>query len=311
MEGTAFEELLFKAQQLTAEIDGVSHLPRIERNLKQLSEAGQELWSRTAFHRQRETSDVRASVLLGSKGYDLQKVSQGLESLSTTKKATAVEASKDSDIQGLLRQERENAILSVIEEVKNSTFESVEKKCWQHIISDWEEYKVKIMNAITGSQRDLENSFSTPVKPKSMLRVEDHSQKLIFEHKAAIDESSLNISPDLLSQLENDIESVISQIATGSKNVFLLEVAFKLLSNSKNSRDLSLLNKHLSVVVPEKRGVSVKRDNLETLALKLAENYCANDQLINKEVVGTLYLLLDLMIFFDYYHNCLYNDALD
>ncbi|RWS10504.1 nuclear pore complex protein Nup93-like protein [Dinothrombium tinctorium] len=316
MEGNAFEDLLFKAEQLTAEIDGVSQLPRIERNLKQLSDAGQELWSRTAFHRQRETSDVRASVLLGSKGYDLQKVSQNLENLSAVKKVPAVEAAKHSDIQGLLRHERENAILSVIEEVKNSTFNAVDKKCSDHMLNEWEEYKVKMMNSLTALPRetgDVGAKLDTPVKFKSFVKSPDSSdlrQKSIFE-SPGLSQSALNISMDTLNQFKGDVESVISQVAVGVKDHVVFEAAFKLLSESKNSKDLTLLNKHLSTVVSEKRGVNVKRDQLEALALRLAEFYCSNEHSMDKEVVGTLYLLLDLMIFFDYYHNSLYNDAYD
>ena len=45
---TGFGDLLQRAEQLTADMDTGSELPRIERNLQQLADAGQRLWSKTA-----------------------------------------------------------------------------------------------------------------------------------------------------------------------------------------------------------------------------------------------------------------------
>ena len=43
----AFSDLLQQAEQLTADMDSGWELPRIDRNLHQLAEAGQRLWSKT------------------------------------------------------------------------------------------------------------------------------------------------------------------------------------------------------------------------------------------------------------------------
>jgi len=94
MDFASFDDLLNKAEHLTAEIDDNMQLPRIERNIKQLFEVGQSLWTRTGYQSSRDTNDVRASVLLGSKGYDLQKVSQQLENLNASKKLSSIESSK-------------------------------------------------------------------------------------------------------------------------------------------------------------------------------------------------------------------------
>ena len=54
-----FGDLLQRAEQLTADMDTGSELPRIERNLPQLAEAGQRLWSKTATSLS-EGADVKA-----------------------------------------------------------------------------------------------------------------------------------------------------------------------------------------------------------------------------------------------------------
>ena len=84
-----FSELLQNAEQLTAEFDSVSEgfgggnvgsglvgsdLPRVDRSLKQLVEAGQQLFSKTKKDHagiNLGSQDVKASVLLGSRGVDL------------------------------------------------------------------------------------------------------------------------------------------------------------------------------------------------------------------------------------------------
>lgn len=55
--------------------------------------------------------------MLGSKGIDLPKLSQKLEALSTRKTFEPLDPIADTDIQSFLKNEKENAILSVIEEV--------------------------------------------------------------------------------------------------------------------------------------------------------------------------------------------------
>jgi nuclear pore complex protein Nup93 len=59
-------------------------------------------------------------LLLGSKGVDLPQLSQKLEVLSARKTFEPLEPIPDADIQSFLKNEKENAILSVIEETHTS-----------------------------------------------------------------------------------------------------------------------------------------------------------------------------------------------
>lgn len=59
MTDVSFEDLLNRAEQLTADVDTGTELPRIQRNLPQLAEASQRLLSRT-LGGVGETSDVKA-----------------------------------------------------------------------------------------------------------------------------------------------------------------------------------------------------------------------------------------------------------
>ncbi|KAK3579843.1 hypothetical protein CHS0354_015256 [Potamilus streckersoni] len=145
-----FIDLQQQAEQLTAEMDSGTDLPPVERTLQQILQAGERLLSRIAPVSQ-DATDVKASILLGTKGYDIPKISQKLEGLSAAKTYEPLEPVRDTDIQGFLKNERENALLAVIEQTRRSTFEETEQHHWECLENEWEREKQKILNALLGS----------------------------------------------------------------------------------------------------------------------------------------------------------------
>lgn len=79
---------------------------------------------------------IHSHILLGSKGIDLPKISQKLESLNARKTFEPLDPIADTDIQSFLKNEKENAILSVIEEVHKNV--SGQIKVWHGIIPSFE-----------------------------------------------------------------------------------------------------------------------------------------------------------------------------
>jgi len=148
-----FSALQQQALQLTADMDTGTDLPRVERNLNQILEAGQRLLAKVGPISQ-DSTDVKASILLGSKGYDVPKISQKLEGLSAAKSFEPLEPVRDTDIQGFLRNERENALLAVIEQTRQNTFSEAEKRHWECMENEWEREKQRILNALLGSGQD-------------------------------------------------------------------------------------------------------------------------------------------------------------
>ena len=137
MSSTDFSDLLQSAEQLSADCllpyapsgDGnaasapalglgpVSDLPRVQRNLAQLVEAGQQLYRKTSRQDGSGSSqEAKAALLLGARGVDLPALGQKLNALQRGSNAefAPLEPLRDTDIAGFLRNERENAILSVI-----------------------------------------------------------------------------------------------------------------------------------------------------------------------------------------------------
>ncbi|GFR90684.1 nuclear pore complex protein Nup93 [Elysia marginata] len=152
-ESEGFTDLLQQAEQLTADMDSGTELPHLERNLLQILEAGQRLLTRTTPASQ-ENVDVQASILLGSKGFALPKISDRLEGLRTATTFESLEPVRDTDIQGFLKNERENALLAVIEQTRKNTFEGVERRQWECMENEWERDKQKILNSLLGSGPD-------------------------------------------------------------------------------------------------------------------------------------------------------------
>lgn len=64
-------------------------------------------------------------LLFGSKGIDLQQISQKLETLSSKRTFEPLQPIADSDIESFLKNERENAILSLIDEVNKNVSNNI------------------------------------------------------------------------------------------------------------------------------------------------------------------------------------------
>ncbi|EDS25850.1 nuclear pore complex protein Nup93 [Culex quinquefasciatus] len=146
-----FSALLQQAQKLTHETQVSDDLPRVERTLPQVLQATQELHSRVS---QTGAQDMQAHILLGHKGIDLPKISQKLETLSSRKTFEPLDPISTTDIQSFLRNEKENAILSVIEEVHKNSFQAAQNAKWEHTMNDWKLEKVKLMNALIGPSQN-------------------------------------------------------------------------------------------------------------------------------------------------------------
>lgn len=310
------DELLQKAEKLRAEIDSNVDMPRIERNLKQLAEVGNELWSRTSYNNSRDSCDIRASVMLGSMGYDLQKVSQHLESLSAGRRLPTMDTTKDStDIQSFLKAERENAVLSVVEEVKKSTFDLVDRNYWAFMNKEWSDRKGKILNALVG--RDTSESADADQTSRMVGNISLSggemigSRSLIGGSAGTPGTPGRSMAAGSTGKTE-DIEHIITQVAVNpNRNDFEADASTLFAQKEKHNRALELLINHLSPIVAEKKTSGSKRERLELFALKVAEKFSTEGHNATKELAGVLYLLLDLMTVFDYYHNQAYTDALD
>ncbi|KAE8296621.1 Nuclear pore complex protein Nup93 93 kDa nucleoporin Dead eye protein Nucleoporin Nup93 [Larimichthys crocea] len=170
MDAEGFGELLQQAEQLAAETEAVSELPHVERNLQEIQQAGERLRSRTLTRTTQDAADVKASILLGSRGLDIFHISQRLESLSAATTFEPLEPVKDTDIQGFLKNERDNALLSAIEESRRRTFLLAEEYHRESMLVQWEQVKQRVLHTLLGAGEDALD-FSQDVEPSFVSEV--------------------------------------------------------------------------------------------------------------------------------------------
>lgn len=77
-----------------------------------------------------------------------------MEALSTRKTFEPLDPITDTDVESFLRNERENAILSVIEEVHKNSYKEAQHQKWDHIMTEWTQEKAKLMNALIGPSQN-------------------------------------------------------------------------------------------------------------------------------------------------------------
>jgi nuclear pore complex protein Nup93 len=172
-----FQDLLHDAEQLTAQIDKEnSSLPRLQRTLSQLCEVNKRKLAKSSNYFSSENNEINASILLAGKGIDAPRLTQTIETLniqptlvqpsstlnltqqqqqqdifSPFSKLSSMEQLRDIDLQSFLKSEKEQALMSIIEETRKRTIQDVEESFLLSNQLEWEKQKQKIMNELLGS----------------------------------------------------------------------------------------------------------------------------------------------------------------
>lgn len=144
--------LLQRAQNLNNDAKAECELPAVERTLQQVLRATTELHSRVT---QTGCKEIQAHILLGSKGVDLPKLNQKLEALSARKTFEPLDVKADTDVRTFLKNERENAILSVIEDTKKNISDSANKQRWASMNKVWNEEKTRLLDALIAPSQNF------------------------------------------------------------------------------------------------------------------------------------------------------------
>lgn len=186
-----------------------------------------------------------------------------MNSLSTGRKKPTLEKTvkEVNDLQSFLKSERESAFLSVIDKVKSSSLETIDKNYWNFMESEWSNYKEKILNPFIGPDGTIDHlDFS-------ILSSKDFESKLNLTKESTKE----TLRPEDL----RDIEFIINRIAVDQEKQSNYEDEVERLYGMTNyhTKAVTLLNSHLSSIVCEKKLTNSKRERMEYFALKLAERY--------------------------------------
>lgn len=155
MASSEFEELRHQASQLTADIEMVGELPRVERSLYQLRDMAIKLAGKAPDH-----NHMKASLLLGSRGFDISKMSEKLESLSRLNTFEPLQPLRDVDVQGYLKNEHGNALLAAVEQTRRSTFEEASNLSWQRTEDEWNRHRHKVLTTLCDFSTDASSMLT-------------------------------------------------------------------------------------------------------------------------------------------------------
>ncbi|KAI4502766.1 hypothetical protein M0802_001810 [Mischocyttarus mexicanus] len=239
---SGFSELLRSAEQLSAAVEGSEELPQVERNLRQILEASNELWSRVA---QTATQDNQVQA-----------------SLSARCTFEPLDPIADTDIVSYLRNEKENAILSIIEEVHKDTFELTRVQQMEHILGEWKQMRFEIINAMTAPSGELVDLRGTPQRTKLA---------------GSMVSGLSNVEVAYAKELQNYNEHVLR--GSIRPNLFNTFCKASESFNDKKVTDLWQMVKFMVDIPPTPRGDQIKSRTspaIEQKIVSLARNYLEN-----------------------------------
>jgi len=206
-----FGDLVASAEQLTAEIDGsrAGDLPRVERSLKHILDAGQSLLGKTGGGGQ----DAKASILLGSRGIDLPAIASKIGAIQHSNIIAESDTVHHTDIPAFLKAEREEAILGLLEETKRETVESLTSRHWDSVAREWEVDKARILAAVAGGGGQDMSELSLARDMSVVTRTHDNTitsslshHELLYARAVVTYNSAVasgGVKPDLMDTMAN------------------------------------------------------------------------------------------------------------
>jgi nuclear pore complex protein Nup93 len=209
---TDFQDLLQDAEQMTAMIDKENaDFPRLQRTLSQIYEVGKKRLAKSSnYVTSSETNEINASILLAGKGIDAPKLTQTIENLQLPEsfvikktqqpvatilgeklaepenyeRLSSFESFKEADIESFLKSERELALMTVIEEVRQQTLDQIEDMFYEHNESEWQKQKQKLMQEMLGSfSPDIAaiSTMAVTINSRSASKASMHGRTLMSD----------------------------------------------------------------------------------------------------------------------------------
>lgn len=161
MAGTDWSSLTMTAEKLQANAITDTGMPSVTRNIRQLLDAAENLWSKIGI----PGMEAQGNVFLCSRGVDAPQVPKQLEKLNSTVTLNTLDPKPDMDIDSFVKNEVQNAILSLIESVKKSNEDFLDDRQKDTIIRNWKNKKINIINSFPGYMPNSSSSGSNSTMP--------------------------------------------------------------------------------------------------------------------------------------------------
>lgn len=189
---------MMTAEKLQADAVTDTGMPSVTRNIRQLLDAAENLWTKVGV----PGVEARGNVFLCSRGVDAPQVPKQLEKLSSAATLDTLDPKPDMDVESFVKNEVQNAILGLIESVKKSNEDFIERRQNDTTVRNWRNKKLNIVNSFPG----YVPSSSSPGSSASSLTTAAAFNTTNFGLNAHLDQTELMYAQRLceyIQQVEN------------------------------------------------------------------------------------------------------------
>ncbi|XP_025423219.1 nuclear pore complex protein Nup93-like [Sipha flava] len=145
-ESTDWSSIMMTAEKLQANAITDTGMPSVTRNIRQLLDAAENLWTKVGV----PGVEAKGNVFFCSRGVDAPQVPKQLERLSSMASLDTLDPKPDMDVDSFVKNEVQNAILSLIESVKKSNENLIDRRQNDTTIKNWRNKKINIINSFPG-----------------------------------------------------------------------------------------------------------------------------------------------------------------
>ncbi|VVC33138.1 Nucleoporin interacting component Nup93/Nic96 [Cinara cedri] len=161
MAETDWSSLTMTAEKLQANAITDTGMPSVTRNIRQLLDAAENLWTKVGV----PGIEAQGNVFLCSRGVDAPQVPKQLEKLNSTVTLDTLDPKPDMDVDSFVKNEVQNAILSLIESVKKSNEDFLDERQKDTVNKNWKNKKINIINSFPGYMPNSSISGSNHTMP--------------------------------------------------------------------------------------------------------------------------------------------------
>lgn len=185
--GTSLSDILQQSRKLTNQLGRDSDLPSIQLGIDQIESQSRKLASKSGPQGP-PGADARAHYLLASGGIDAAQLTNAIQHTNIANTFEPLQPVYDTDLEGYVRHEHEQVILSMIEESRRQTLDDFQKKLGEGLHHDWQAQKRRILEELgehkldsSGTQRFARSvsAWASPAdKPDASLL---HSRTIRYD----------------------------------------------------------------------------------------------------------------------------------
>ncbi|PKI85687.1 nuclear pore complex subunit [Malassezia vespertilionis] len=166
----SLSDILQQSRKLTNQIGRDSDLPPIQLGIDQIESQSRKLASKSVRNGN-SSAEARAHYLLASGGIDAAQLANSIQHTNIANTFEPLQPVYDTDIEGYVRHEHEQIILSMIEESRQQTLDDFQQGLGKNLAHDWQVQKKRISEEL-GQHRVEQGSvsFAQSVSSKDALR---------------------------------------------------------------------------------------------------------------------------------------------